>query len=570
MYFKFGMKIHEKSNLQIGELFLKQWEFIKLAASFTSIAAVTTLVPIITVFFAAHISQAHLDGVGLATTLFNVVFISMAGGYSTVFDTYGPQVYGSPKRNEFGTVLVKCLLQGGIANLTVLGPFLNLVYIIDLLPDSAVGSDTSAEGFRGIAIQYLRFVAGVNFLDYTIAMISRYWAIQGHSKLVYFVSIIMVGSHFLASYFFVLNLKMGVIGLGLAAIIGRLFTLLISFLICIIKIRKKELIWTSLSCQVLIGWGPMITLGLSGAIECFAEQALFELSSFCSEFDGTATFSVIIIILQISNAGWALCDGFSRTGVTFIGSALGEGYEENVKTSMKMTTASILIEGFLLASACFLSRNYMIEFFNPSQNVVDLFNETFWLFCVSIVTYHFQYGLIQGVLVAFGQQSFIAWTKSIACYVFGLPVIMYTIFFMDFKVNGIIAGWILSDLIIISAALIKILMMDIQEEIEKTKLRVATDSSQSSDYRLLKSFHSSTDITEAEELLDDNYNGCMITQFAEKEGTEDSDNETTLGQDLEPKTIHSNHEIRGVLLAFIVSAMVSTTLAIISFFRDKF
>ena len=46
----------------------------------------------VTLIFAGQIGEAHLAGVGLANTLYNIVVTSVSTGYSSVFDTYGPQV----------------------------------------------------------------------------------------------------------------------------------------------------------------------------------------------------------------------------------------------------------------------------------------------------------------------------------------------------------------------------------------------------------------------------------------------------------------------------------------------
>ena len=65
----------------------------------------------ITLVFAGQMNQAHLAGVGLANTLFNVAVTSVSSGYSSIFETYGPQVHGrSERKSELGTVLFKCLL----------------------------------------------------------------------------------------------------------------------------------------------------------------------------------------------------------------------------------------------------------------------------------------------------------------------------------------------------------------------------------------------------------------------------------------------------------------------------
>ena len=465
--------------IDFAKLISKQWEFMKLSASFLSIAVIAVLMPLMSVIFAGNIDQAHLDGVGLATTMFNVVVTSMSTGYSSVFDTYGPQVYGSSQRSELGTVLLKCLLQGALVNLVILGPYLNLVYVIDLLPDSVTDSD--AEGFRDIAVQYLRLILMVEFLDYTVLMLSKYFAIQGHSRFVYVISVIMIGSYLLANYVLVKVLELGVNGLGLAAIIGRIIALLVSITICIVKIRTKEFVWTGFGFKALLGWKPMLKLGVSGALNCFAELSLYEISTFCSQFDGAASFSVVIITTQLLNFCWAFNEGISRAGATLIGSALGDGSADNVRLFILLTVVNTLLECVPLAITCFFLRTYLVQVFNPAEDVVELFVDTFWLACINMVIYHFQNGLNQGVLVAFGEQKFIAWTMSIACYGVGLPVVILLIFFTDLKVLGIIASWMISDLIIITAALFKISKIDISKEIERTRLRVTTNSLKEAD-----------------------------------------------------------------------------------------
>ena len=99
MQYRFSTKVQEYLS--------KEWEFVKLSALFFTIVVTSVMMPFITVIFAGNINQAHLDGVGLANTIYNVVALSVSSGYSSVFDTYGPQVHGSAESSELGTVLVR-------------------------------------------------------------------------------------------------------------------------------------------------------------------------------------------------------------------------------------------------------------------------------------------------------------------------------------------------------------------------------------------------------------------------------------------------------------------------------
>ena len=148
-----------------------------------------------------------------------------------VFDTFGSQVYGSSDPGELTTCLIKCLLQGGMLNLILLGPFMNLVYLIDMLPNSGVYSSLDNghdQDFRETAVKYLRMMVPVEYIDYTLVVISNYFIIQGQTKFFYLVSGITKAVHFLSNYIFISVQGLGVESLGLATITGRFFALSVS------------------------------------------------------------------------------------------------------------------------------------------------------------------------------------------------------------------------------------------------------------------------------------------------------------------------------------------------------
>ena len=80
------------SNHALQEFLQKQWKFVTLGISviFLSVTEMTML--FVTVLFAGKLGQIHLNGVGLANTIYGVCVAALTFGYSTVFDTYGPQV----------------------------------------------------------------------------------------------------------------------------------------------------------------------------------------------------------------------------------------------------------------------------------------------------------------------------------------------------------------------------------------------------------------------------------------------------------------------------------------------
>ena len=357
------------------------------------------------------------------------------------------------------------------------------MFVIDLLPASGfypetpdLGStETGQADFRDIAVEYLRMILVAEYLDYALMMICEYFTIQGHSKFVYLVSLVMIGSHVLFNYILVNVLQLGVAGLGSAAILGRITPLTVSLIVCFVMIRKDRFAWNGFSTRALLGWKPMIKLGVSGAINAFAEMALFEISTFFSQFDGTVAMSVVIIEMQFVGAWWSIAMGMSRASATLIGSALGEGDSEKVRSYVKLSVFNVVVVSAGLAAASYYLRSYEVLMFSSEEEVTDLFVGTFWAVCLTIPPDHIQSVLNHGVLVAFGYQSYTAWTMSIACYAIGLPVILATIFFSDLRVSGIFIGIVIADCIVLVTASVRLWKVDIDKEIASSDKRVTGD-----------------------------------------------------------------------------------------------
>ena len=416
-----------------------------------------------------------------------MVVTAISCGYSSVFDTYGPQVYGSENPGELGTVLQACLLQGFLVNLVVMGPFLNVVYLIDLLPQSESsnansplfeeGSVTELEDFRDIAVKYLRIIAFVEYLDYSLLMISGYFAIQGYNKFVYLVSMVMLISHILSNYVLVTLLELDVLGLGLSHFIGRLTALAVSLTICCVMVRKGRFSWNGFSTRALLGWTPMLKLGIFGSVCTLTAIGLLEIASFLCQFDGADAFSVFIIMEQYYMIHWAVYQGMSRAAATLVGQSLSEGKPEETRSYMKLSLVYITVAGVLIAILTFWWRRSEVSLFSSDEGVIRLFMDTVWMFCVMIPSYHLQPMMYNGILVAFGAQKFGAFSMFIAYFAVGLPIVCIAVFFTDFKVTGILLGITIANLLLIAIGAIWIWKVDVVQEIGNCKQRIEEMSS---------------------------------------------------------------------------------------------
>ena len=422
---------------QTKELLSKEWEFLKMITSYLSTIISRCCLAFITVLFAGNINKAHLSGVGLAQSINTIVVMSLSQGYSYVFETYGPQVFGSSESREVTNVLMKSLLQGAMLNLIVLGPYLNVVHVIRILPNSGLYPSVNEGGenigeleddFRDVAVIYLRMTVIAEVMDYVVGMMSTYFVVLGKKKYVYIISAMQVAAHILSNYVFVSFLELKAVGIGLAAITGRLISLILSLAIFIIEIKRGEFPWTGLNIKILTGWKPMIKLGIAGSLFLFTELSLMEISTFCSQFVSTTTLSTLVVLFQMTVVISSIMLAIALSTANLMGTALAEGSVSGVKQYMFLAILNVLLEVVPISLIAYSLKGYLVRIFTDDPEIIEMFTSVYWLACVGYLFAHLQVGMNHGMLTAFGEQGYTAMNTTIASYFIGIPVVLSIIF----------------------------------------------------------------------------------------------------------------------------------------------
>ena len=577
---------------QLRQLLFKEWEFVKLTTSYLSTHIARVALSFVTILFAGTISQAHLDGVGLTCTLYNVCIMSVSQGYGYVFETYGPQVYGPSKSGELTTVLMKCLLQGVMLHLVIMGPYLNLVYIFDMLPQSGLypaleNGQTIPENqlvdFRDVAAHFLRITMLFQLLEYGVFISCTYFAIQGKNKLVYVVCGIMVATHALGNYLFVSVLEMEVVGLGIAGFTGRFLGFSASLAICFFGIKTGRFPWKGFSRKVFLGWKNMIILGLCGAALTFVDFSLFEITSFLSQFVNMATLSAVIILMQILQVMWSVMFAIALTASNLIGRALAEGNVLNVKLYIKLTLFNAVLALIPIALGTYIPRRELVGLFTQDSEVIDLFARNFWLAILGISGAFMHMGMIHGVLTGFGQQKFAAFATTTSCYLIGLPLAISSIFLTDLGLTGILIGWTSVDMVLLLVAAVKMFTIDIEGEVGRSNQRVkestgtygSLEKADKTKFENQAFLNETKEVNQGERLEDriSHQNSEDVGQISEVEEVhQDSDEEKFLIEEDSSSTrsyndVDTNREVKTVLGLFLVSGVLFVCLVSVSFFR---
>ncbi|KAL5252742.1 hypothetical protein ACHWQZ_G015491 [Mnemiopsis leidyi] len=449
-----------------------EWAALKIIFPVLFLSLLNSGGSFVTTLYAGRVGKDHLDGIGLSNTMWSTVVFSFTIGYSTVFDTYGPQVYGSKQKEELSTVALKCIAQGTIIFLFILGPYLNLVYLIDALPDDN-DMEGSSSALKEIAIEYLRITAIGAYLAYLIKIMANFLAIQKQTKFVYIIAATSFTSHLILNYVLVERLELGTAGLAAATIGSGSLTTIMAALICFIMIKKGILVWAGISSRIFENWAPMIKLGLSGVVSLIAEIGLFEIATFLSQFNGSVVLSTFIIQFRMITISFAPCLGVSYSAAVLIGKSLSAGDKVGIRLHKKLALFNITVESLVIGVVAYLLRRPLTTIFTDDKDVIEMCTNTYWMLSILIPLDHLQGLLGRGILVPFGKQRFLAISIAIIVSFISLPIVALAIFFTDLQVAGMYIGYLsfCGALSVIFG--VRVWKLDLQDEISLTAVRVA-------------------------------------------------------------------------------------------------
>ena len=443
-------------------------QFVALAAPMCFVVVVQLGLAMVTVMFAGMIDEDTLAGVGLANTVYNVFQFSLMYGYSSVIDTYGPQVFGSLKeRNHLGTVLIKVLLQGFVVWLISLGPYLNLVYFLRFMAPAT-------QEFEVVivrAVMYFRITCGLGLLDFIYDALGKYLSIQGMQKSIYCLSTVTLGFHIIYNYILIVELGLGVVGLGLACIATRLTGL--AFAGVYLLYKRSTLAWAGFTPQVWQNWSEMVKLGLSGSMNIFAEMGVYEVATFLTQYIGQTALNTTLIFFQYCCITWAFGMGIAYSTSVLLGKALAQHDKEGSIMIMKLAVTNAFLLGLTISFLEYGLRFELPKLFSEDEAVRAMTASITWIVALNVTIENVQTCLSRGILVGFGKQRFIAVVLVILAYGVNTPLTFVSVFVAKLGPEGI---WLnLLAFCLMSGCIngVKLLFfVDLDRELENVKERV--------------------------------------------------------------------------------------------------
>ena len=257
-----------------------------------------------------------LEGAGLGFSILNLTGFLVMNGMGSAMDTLAAQAYGAKNKKKVGVYLQRGLIIHALALLVVLGLWLNLESILNLLHQPTCVVSYTVQFIRGFT-----FALPALLFYY---LLQKFLQVQG---IVYPFAIsqgIGILVSILAHYLLMFVADLGILGSGIALGISQYAALVI--LLAFIWIRKlhKEA-WGGWSWECLKGWGEYVTYGLPGMVILVAEMAIYEAGILVVGLTGSLQQSILVVLFNYYYILFIVGYSLRLTASVRVGNELGAG-----------------------------------------------------------------------------------------------------------------------------------------------------------------------------------------------------------------------------------------------------
>ncbi|XP_064637379.1 multidrug and toxin extrusion protein 1-like [Lineus longissimus] len=338
-------------------------EICKLSFTIIAINAASNLVNPIALMFVGPLGVVELDGVGLATTLYNITAEAVTAGMTSASDTLFAQSYGSNNKRKVGIYLQQGLM--------IIMLFLLPTYAIHLNAESILlllGQDRQVAKVTG---RYLYLTIPGMFFFFLYRIMASYLRAVNYLVILLIAGVagtaVNIGGH----YLLVTVYEMGIEGSAYVQDMTYFVMFLVQFLFIMIKKVYKDT-WYGWTKESFQNWGYFLYIGMGGFILWMVEWMGVECGSIFSGILGQKDLAAQAVLFQLFTVLYSFPFGFLIGGNVRIAMLLGSGDVERTKKNAKL---SIMINSASTISVCILLialRWEMPKIFSSDAEVIEM------------------------------------------------------------------------------------------------------------------------------------------------------------------------------------------------------
>ena len=273
----------------------------------------------VSLLFCGHVPKnaAHiLEAAGLAGSVINITSAMIAMGMGLAMDTLAAQAWGAGSYKKLGVYLQRGILIQAVVLLLVVGLWVNLESILNLLHQPPCAVSYTILYIHGFAFS----LPAMSFYY----LLQKYLQAQGIVYPFIISGCVAMLVNVLAHYLLLFVADLGIVGAGIAMGLTQyagLFTILL--VIWIRKLHKAT--WDGWSCESLKDWGQYMKYSIPGLFILFAESGSYEVGMLVVGLTGSLQQGIYTVLESWGFGAFFVTYSLQSAASVRVGNAMGEG-----------------------------------------------------------------------------------------------------------------------------------------------------------------------------------------------------------------------------------------------------
>ncbi|XP_004648003.1 multidrug and toxin extrusion protein 2 [Octodon degus] len=387
-------------------------------------------ISVVSSIFCGHLGKVELDAVTLATSVVNVIGISVGTGLASACDTLMSQSFGGKNLKRVGVILQRGILILLLCCFPCWAIFINTERLLLFLKQDP-------EVSRIAQIYVMIFIPALP-AAFLFQLQTRYLQSQGiiMPQVITGIAanIINVGMNVLLLY----TLELGVVGSAWANTTSQFFLSALLFL----YIRRKKIhinTWGGWTTECFQEWGSYIHLAIPSMFMVCIEWWTFEVGTFLAGLINVTELGAQAIVYELVSVAYMVPFGFGVAASVRVGNALGAGNAEQARCSctavLLCASMCALAVGLLLTAL----KDVIAYIFTKDEDIISLVSHVMLIFA-PFHLFDALAGAGGGVLRGIGKQKTGALLNVISYYVFGFPIGVSLMFAAKLGIIGLWSG----------------------------------------------------------------------------------------------------------------------------------
>ena len=422
----------------------KIYSFLFFSYDFTAkslpvaiIFLVYMLVFIMNILIISHTDKVNkkdiLAGVGIGTTTYNMLGLSIGMGIASALDTFCTHSFGA---NQF--YLMGCYLNRARIILSIV--YIPIFFIILFLEPILLQINQDPDIAHITAVFCQGTLPGL-FFFFQLEAQRRFMQAQGIYIKPVFCVMISTAIHPLWIYVFYIYLDWGAFGLGFTVSIANLSNFIL--LTCIAYRDSVEGSFFLVNSDSFIGWKEFLSLAIPSCLMSCLETWNYEIVTLMTGYlSNKDQIDANIILLNISSFFYMYPFGVNVASSNIIGKYVGKYNLRAVELLCKFVMIYSIILSTMAMLILFIFRNYIPPLFTEDKGITEILN--------SLIIYYIVYEFFDfittsygGIFRGLGLQNWIAWANLICFYIISIPLCYLFTYTFKYEIFGTRSSYIL-------------------------------------------------------------------------------------------------------------------------------